>query len=154
VSQYSILFYEEHDFDDTSIRLVQGAVGLYFIYLPSLMIPYPFAPSCLIYIGMSESRHNSVGNRLRAHKSGQSGNVALTNYAASYRTRFTYHTADVLKALGTDDILELESFFLGDFLRRHGAYPICNNQSGVLFPATGLRHGDVAIDWSFFAPPP
>lgn len=154
MGQYRILFYEEHDLDDTSIRLVQGAVGLYFVYLPSLVIPYPFVPSRLIYIGMSESRHNSIGSRLRAHKSGHSGNVALTNYAAGYRARFTYHTADVLKVLGTDDVLELESFFLGHFLKGHGAYPICNNQSGVLFPATRLTHDDVAIDWSFFALPP
>lgn len=153
MSQYRILFSEEHDLDDTSIRLVQGAVGLYFVYLPSLVIPYPFAPSRLIYIGMSESRPNSIGSRLRAHKSGQSGNVALTNYAARYRARFTYHTADVLKILGSDNVLELESFFLGHFFKAHGSYPICNNQSGALFPATRLTYDDVAVAWGFFAQP-
>ncbi len=143
-------FIEHHDFDDTSIRLVQGTTGLYFIYLSGLCISYPFKPSRLIYVGMSESKQNSIGNRLRAHKSGQSGNIAITNYAARHDACFTYHSLDILKTLGTENVLELESFFLTDFLREHGAYPICNNQSGTFFPEPTLTRDVISIDWNFF----
>src|SRR5262249_568583 len=90
-------FFEEYRFDETSIHLVQGTVGLYFIFLRELRIPYPLKTSGLIYIGMSESRQNSIGNRLRAHKTGQSGNLAITNYALRHDVRFTYHSLDFLK---------------------------------------------------------
>lgn len=143
-------FIEHHDFDDTSIRLVQGTTGLYFIYLSELHIPYPFKPSRLIYIGMSESKQNSIGNRLRAHKTGQSGNLAITNYAARHGARFTHHSLDILETLGTENVIELESFFLTDFLREHGAYPICNNQSGTFFPEPTLTRDVITIDWNFF----
>jgi hypothetical protein len=146
-----IAFYELHDLDDTGIRLVQGTVGLYFIYVPSLRVPYPFAPSGLIYIGMSESRQNSIGRRLQAHKKGRSGNVALGNYIARRGAKFTYLTVDVLKALASTNVLELESFFLQHFMVQHGAYPICNNQSGVLFPGTRLEIEGVGVDWKFFS---
>ena len=143
-------FIERHDLDDTSIRLVHGTTGLYFIYLSELRIPYPFKLSRLIYIGMSESRQNSIGNRLRAHKTGQSGNLAITNYAARHSAHFTYQSLDILKTLGTEKVLELESFFLADFLREHGAYPICNNQSGTAFPESALTTQTISVDWTFF----
>lgn len=144
-------FIEHHDFDDTSIRLVQGTTGLYFIYLSELHIPYPFKPSRLIYIGMSESKQNSIGNRLRAHKTGQSGNLAITNYATQHDACFTYHSVDILETLGTENVLELESFFLTDFLGEHGAYPICNNQAGTSFPEPSLMRDAITIDWPFFS---
>jgi hypothetical protein len=150
MSAFKIAFFEPHDFDETSIRLVQGTIGLYFIYLADLHIPYPFKSSRLIYIGMSESRQNSIGNRLRAHRTGQSGNLAIKNYGACHEARFTYHSLDVLKTMGTENLLELESFFLLDFLSVHGAYPVCNSQSGISFPETGLSKDVLAIDWSFF----
>jgi hypothetical protein len=99
---------------------------------------------------MSESRQNSIGNRLRAHRTGQSGNLAIKNYGACHEARFTYHSLDVLKTMGTENLLELESFFLLDFLSVHGAYPVCNSQSGISFPETGLSKDVLAIDWSFF----
>ena len=147
---FHIGFIEHHDFDEASIRLVQGIIGLYFIYLAELQIPYPFVPSRLIYIGMSESKHNSIGNRLRAHKTGQSGNLAIANYASRYDARFTYHGLDLLKSLGTENVVELESFFLADFLSKHGAYPICNNQSGTFFPEATLTREAITIDWNLF----
>jgi len=143
-------FIEHHDFDDTSIRLVQGTTGLYFIYLGEPHISYPFTSSRLIYIGMSESRQNSIGNRLRAHKTGESGNLAIMNYAARHDAHFTYHSLDLLKTLGTENVLELESFFLTDFLHEHGAYPICNNQAGIFFPEPTLTRDAITIDWNFF----
>ena len=55
-------------FLDSSIRDLRGTIGLYFIYLMNTHIPYPYKPSRLIYIGMSESIQNSIGNRLRDHR--------------------------------------------------------------------------------------
>src|SRR5260370_27450264 len=151
MAHFSIGFYNHHDLDETSVRLVQGTVGLYFIYLVPLTISYPFKSSRLIYIGMSDSRQNSIGNRLKAHRTGQSGNIAITNYAARYPVRFTYHPLEVLRSFGTDNVLELESFFLTSFLQEFGAYPICNNQSGVSFPFTRLNTEEIAVDWRAFA---
>ena len=147
---FRINFLENHHFDETSIRFVQGTIGLYFIYQNKLSIPYPFRPSRLIYIGMSESKQNSIGNRLHDHKTGQSGNLAITNYSVRHDVRFTYQSLDILKILGTEKVLELESFFLAAFLTEHGAYPICNNQSGTSFPKTTLSRDDIIIDWGFF----
>jgi hypothetical protein len=151
MSTVTIGFYESHDFDETSIRLVQGTVGLYFIYLLDLKIPYPFQSSRLIYIGMSESKQNSIGNRLRGHKTGQSGNAAIMNYARRHQARFTFHSQQILEILGSNNILELESYFLEDFCSNFGSYPICNNQSGTLFPQTQLTSESVRIGWEFFA---
>jgi hypothetical protein len=150
IATMKISFLEHYCFDDTSIRFAQGSIGLYFIFLNELHIPYPFRFSRLIYIGMSESKQNSIGNRLRAHKTGQSGNLAIMNYAARHDARFMYHSIDILKTLGTENILELESFFLADFLAEHGAYPICNNQSGTFFPETSLTREALKIDWAVF----
>jgi len=143
-------FLDHYSFDETSIRFALGTIGLYFIFLSELHIPYPFRLSRLIYIGMSESKQNSIGNRLRAHKTGQSGNLAISNYAARHDTRFTYHSLDVLQAVGTENIVELESFFLANFLAEHGAYPICNNQSGTFFPEPSLTREAFKVDWAFF----
>lgn len=151
MNTFKVGFFEHYPFEETSIRLVQGTTGLYFIYLNQLQIPYPFRSSRLIYIGMSESKQNSIGNRLRAHKSGQSGNRAIANYTARHDVRFTYHSLDMLKTLGTENVVELESFFLADFLTEHGAYPICNNQSGTAFPETTLTRNTLSIGWDFFA---
>ena len=146
----TIGFTEEHDFDETSISLVQGIVGLYFIYLTDLRIPYPFKSSRLIYIGMSESRQNSIGNRLRGHKTGQSGNLAIKNYSTAHSVRLTYHSLQILRSLGTDNVMELESFFLRYFLADHGSYPICNNQSGFDFPETSLSSESIRVEWNYF----
>jgi hypothetical protein len=151
MSILTIGFYEEHDFDDTSIRLVQGTIGLYFIYVIDLRIPYPFQSSRLIYVGMSESKQNSIGSRLRGHKTGQSGNAAIMNYAKRYKLRFSFHNLQILETLGSKNVLELESYFLGDFLSNYGSYPICNNQSGASFPGTTLSPASVRINWEFFS---
>lgn len=150
MDQLKISFFEEHRFDDVSIRLLQGITGLYLIYLKDLLIPYPFQSSRLIYIGMSESKQNSIGNRLRGHKTGQSGNLAIANYANKYDVRFTYHSLEFLKTIGTENVLELESFFLTDFFKHYGAYPICNNQSGVSFPESSLSNERIDVDWHYF----
>ena len=145
-----ISFPQQYPLDDLSIRYVQGFKGLYFIFLEKLGIPYPFKVSRLIYIGMSDSTQNSIGNRLRDHKSGQSGNIGIMNYALRYEVNFAYLRTDMLKVLGSDKALELESFFLTSFAATHGTYPICNNQSGITFPDSPIDHSAVRVDWDFF----
>lgn len=54
-TRITIHFSEMKVLEDLSIRLVRGLVGLYFISLAEPMIDYPFRPSSLIYVGMSES---------------------------------------------------------------------------------------------------
>jgi hypothetical protein len=145
----TIRFFEEKFFSDASLRDLRGAVGIYFIYLPEIKIPYPFGNSRLIYIGMSESRENSVGNRLRDHRAGASRNQGLANYIAEKQARFTFHSIDLLHVIGTHDVFELEYIFLTEFLTKFGCHPICNNQSGIL-PLSPMQTHLLEIDWSFF----
>jgi len=147
----TISFPEDYNFSDRSIKLLQGTIGIYFIYLVDLRIPYPFGQSRLIYIGMSESKQNSIGRRLLAHLSGQSGNHGIRNYADHHKTKFTYHSYELLRDLGTANLFEIESFFLGDFLRAKGSFPICNNQSGVLVIEPLMKHGQISVDWEHFS---
>jgi hypothetical protein len=89
---------------------------------------------------------------LRDHLSGQSGNLAISNYAKRYPVKFTCHSFDVLKTLGTDDLYELESFFLADFLTTFGSFPICNNQSGTFVLTPRVSSKDVSVAWERFDP--
>ncbi len=95
---------------------------------------------------MSESRQNSIGNRIRDHASGQSGNPGLTNYIRTRGANFRYLTFDFLRILGIPTIAELEGAFLRSFLSEHGAYPICNNQSGIELK-TAIALAPFEIDW-------
>jgi hypothetical protein len=142
----TISFPRQHNLEERSIKLVQGTVGLYFICLQTIKIPYPFLESRLIYIGMSESRHNSIGRRLRGHLMGQSGNYAIRNYAERHSARFAYHSFQLLKNLGATSLYEIESFFLSDFVRVHGAFPICNNQSGWSVAEPKIT-GRITVAW-------
>jgi hypothetical protein len=146
----TIRFLEEYIFDEVSIRSLRGSAGLYFIYVEDILIPYPFRSSRLIYIGMSESKQNSISNRIRDHESGQSGNPGLTNFIRSRVAKFTYLSFDFVNVLGIPTVAELEGSFLRAFLREHGAYPICNNQSGIelrlAIPVTAFE-----IEWQRFA---
>jgi hypothetical protein len=148
----TVSFVESHDLSVRSIKFVNGLAGLYFIHLTDLAIAYPFGRSQLIYIGLSESKQNSIGSRLRGHLSGQSGNLAIRNYAARYKVEFTYHTLDVLSVLGTSDLYELESYFLSNFQESLGAFPICNGQSGMTIKIPALDPKSINILWESFAP--
>jgi hypothetical protein len=148
-SQITIRFFEFKKLDEISIRFVRGIVGLYFIFLPDLTIEYPFRPCKLIYIGMSESKQNSIGNRLRDHASGQSGNPGLTNYIKTKDAEFTYLTFDLLSVLQIPTVGELEGAFLRAFLASFGCYPICNNQSGIEIRGEELPP-QFDIDWHTF----
>jgi hypothetical protein len=145
----TIRFFDEKSFSDAALRNLRGTVGIYFIYLADIKIPYPFGNSRLVYVGMSESRENSIGNRLRDHRSGLSRNQGLTNYIMRMGARFTFHSIELLHVLGTRDIFELEYIFLTAFATKFGSNPICNNQSGIL-PTVATQTRSVEIDWTFF----
>jgi hypothetical protein len=81
---------------------------------------------------------------------GQSGNLGIKNYANRYPTQFTFHSLDLLRVLGTDSLFEIEHFFLADFLKNFGAFPICNGQSGVEVKAPSLDTNRSRILWDFF----
>ena len=145
----TILFLEEYAFDEVSIRSSRGLAGLYFIYTEDTLIPYPLKSSRLIYVGMSDSKQNSIGNRIRDHQSGQSGNPGLTNYIQKRAAKFTYLSFDFLDILGIPTVAELEGSFLRGFLKEHGCYPICNNQSGIELRTT-VVFPPFDIDWQRF----
>lgn len=147
----AITFPQFYNFDARSINLVEGVVGIYYIYLEDLRIPYPFGASRLIYIGMSESKQNSIGKRLRAHRTGQSGNHGIKNYAKRYNAKFTFHSHKLLHNLGARNLHEIESFFLSKFLQPYGAFPICNNQSGVVVSESSITSAGINVDWGHFS---
>lgn len=137
------------DFVPSNIKLAMGIRGLYFIALPKTVIPYPFAGSRLVYIGMSEKRTNSIGKRLMGHYDGSSGNGGLRSYREREGLMFTYLNFEMLARVWDHRIEDLESYFILDFLARYGVYPICNNKSGF-----EVRNHDLKVsfdnDWSFF----
>jgi len=100
--------------------------------------------------GQNPSRQNSIGNRLRDHRTGQSGNPGIANYTKSHKVSFTYLGSEVLGSLVKKTIMEIEGLFLEDFLECHGSYPICNNQSGIDSQAFTSREKQFSIDWTFF----
>jgi len=126
-----------------------GRTGLYFIFLKSLMIPYPFAGSRLIYVGMSESQRNSLGNRLRDHASGRSENRGISGYIKKWEVMFTYLDSEFLtQVYPSIEIEPIETIFLESFADHFGTYPICNNKRGDLESAPLIK--GVSINWSFF----
>lgn len=145
----NIIFTRTYNLREQEVKFVQGVVGIYFIFLTDTAIPYPFEGSRLIYIGMSESKQNSIATRLRGHLTGQSGNLGISNYAKAKTVKFTYYSAEVLKNFGNDNVFDMESYFLSGFLEHHGSFPICNGQSGHQFSADGNLI-KAKVDWSFF----
>jgi len=144
-----ILFTQTYNLNEQEIKFVRGVAGIYFIYLTDVEIAYPFSNSRLIYIGMSESKHNSLLKRLGGHLSGQSGNMGISNYATTQIVRFTYYSAEVLSNYGNENLFDIEDFFLSDFLKHYGCFPICNGQSGHK-PSETSRPITASVDWSFF----
>jgi len=127
-----------------------GCVGLYFIFVDNLSIPYPFNNSRLIYIGMSESKSNSIGNRLRNHISGHSQNKGILGYNDRWNLRFTYLDYEFLKHVFSFDKIEsMETYFLEDFVKHFGSYPICNNRRGAT-EKTSTAKSKIKVDWQFF----
>jgi len=126
-----------------------GICGLYFIFLKKTEILYPFRKSRLVYIGMSEKKTNSIGKRLSGHYDGTSGNEGLVNYRKVEGLYFTYLNFEMLKRIWKYRIEDLESYFILDFLKEYGVYPICNNKSGF-----EIKKHDVPvtldINWRYF----
>lgn len=144
-----IFFDKGKVFQPSNVKPLVGIVGLYFIFLNDLEIPYPFRASRLIYIGMSEKRTNSIGTRLTGHYDGQSGNVGLLNYRKTQNLSFTWLNFEMLRGIWTHRIEDLESFFIQDFVSNYGVYPICNNRTGTEV-LRSHHDASLTIDWSYF----
>lgn len=136
-------------FNPNNIRPLNGIAGLYFIFSESIDISYPFQQSKLLYIGMSEKKTNSIGNRLLGHFDGKSKNVGLQNYKKVTDLFFTYINFDLLRSRWEYRIEDLESYFILDFVEKHGVYPICNNKSGLDIMNNSIKT-HFYIDWDYF----
>ena len=147
----TIVFSEDKPFSKRAIRFTLGVTGLYFIFLKNVRVTYPFESSRLIYIGMSESPQNSIGKRLRSHLTGQSGNRAIKNYSSCCEVRFTHYPLKLLENIGTTSLSLIESIFLEKFMLTHGAFPICNNQSGVQLNSLTKNVVEFKVNWSYFS---
>jgi len=139
-------------FDLKNFAPLRGRTGLYFIFLLKLSIPYPFKNSKLIYIGMSESRINSIGKRLRNHLTGESKNKGIAGYNSRWELKFTYLDYEFLKHLFPKISIELmETIFLENFAETYGSYPICNNRRGKNDALdSNKKTVSFKIDWNFF----
>lgn len=136
-------------FEIKNFTSLVGVVGLYFIFLNDLLIPYPLKGSRLIYIGMSESRINSIGNRLKDHVSGRSKNRGIIGYKQKWKLSFACLEYDFLKHIFMHEKMEhIEAYFLEDFADKYGAYPICNNKRGL--EDMPKITNTPKIDWEFF----
>jgi len=147
--KYRIHFDDFKYFEPRNIRPLMGICGLYFIFLKKTEIPYPFKKTRLIYIGMSEKKTNSIRKRLFDHYEGISGNEGLVNYRKIEDLYFTYLNFEALKGIWKYRIEDLESYFILDFVKEYGIYPICNNKSGFDVKEIDLPIS-LAIEWKYF----
>lgn len=145
----SIFFDTPKDFESSNILPLNGIAGLYFIFGQTISIQYPFDTSRLLYIGMSEKKTNSIGSRLIGHFQGKSKNIGLVNYRKKEKLLFTYINFEILAAKWEFRIEFLESFFLMDFVKAFGVYPICNNKTGMEILNNDLTT-NFKIDWDYF----
>ena len=149
MQSFKIFFDECKEFEQRNFKALIGICGLYFIFLKETEIPYPLGKSRLIYIGMSEKKTNSIGKRLSEHYEGSSGNIGLIHYRKTEDLYFTYLNFEMLKGIWKYKIEDLESYFILEFVKHYGVYPICNNKSGF-----GIKEKDVQIsleiDWKYF----
>lgn len=146
---FKVLFDEPKSFEIVNIKPLSGIMGLYFIFLTNTEIHYPFKKSRLIYIGMSEKRTNSIEKRLSGHYDGTSKNLGLINYRQVEPLNFTYINFEMLKNVWQYRIEDLESYFLLDFVKQYGVYPICNNKTGFDILEKNLEI-IFEIDWLYF----
>lgn len=148
-NEVTIYFDSPKLFEANNIKPLNGIAGLYFIFSQSIEVQYPFQKSKLLYIGMSERRTNSIGNRLLGHFDGKSKNLGLVNYRKVEPLFFTYINFEMLKSLWQFRIEDLESYFILDFVEQFGVYPICNNKSGFEIQNQILT-SSFKIDWKYF----
>lgn len=147
--EISIYFDEPKSFEPVNTKALGGIVGLYFIFTQNTFIQYPFDISKLLYIGMSEKKTNSIGNRLSGHFDGKSKNIGILNYRKIDPLLFTYLNFEVLKTNWDFRIEDLESYFILSFVEHYGVYPICNNKTGAEIHSSELNV-NLKIDWNFF----
>ncbi len=144
-----IFFDEGRKFEPRNIKPLVGITGLYFIYNNEIELQYPFRKSRLIYIGMSEKKTNSIGKRLQGHLEGTSGNEGIVSYGKVNVLSFTYINFEMLKRMWSLSIEDLESYFILDFVKHYGVYPICNNKSGYDILQSELN-SNLIINWKYF----
>jgi len=147
--EFKIFFDSPKVFEIQNIKPLMGIIGLYFIFNNKARIQYPFRKSRLLYIGMSEKRTNSIGTRLLGHYDGSSGNKGIANYNKVEKLCFTYLNFEMLKKIWQYRIEYLESYFILDFLKNYGVYPICNNKSGFEIKKFDVTV-NLEIDWKYF----
>ena len=144
-----IFFDKGQLFESKNIKPLMGLAGLYFIYNSEIEIRYPFDKSRLIYIGMSEKKTNSIGKRLLGHLDGTSRNEGILSYNKVNPLYFTYINFEMLRKQWSLNVESLESFFILDFVKTFGVYPICNNKSGYNILSMDLDIG-IKINWENF----
>ncbi|MDD3014705.1 MAG: hypothetical protein PHC34_13475 [Candidatus Gastranaerophilales bacterium] len=149
MNKIQLFFDEGQPFEYANIKHLMGLAGLYLIYNTQIEIQYPFRKSKLIYIGMSERKTNSIGKRLQGHLEGSSGNEGIINYKKVNQLNFTYINFEMLRTKWPLNIESLESFFILNFVKHYGVYPICNNKSGynIMDQDVGI---DIQINWENF----
>jgi len=149
MKEIKLYFDEAKEFESQFIKPLLGVRGLYFIFSSQIKIPYPFKKSHLLYIGMSEKKTNSIGKRLSDHYEGKSGNIGITNYKKVDKLYFTYINYEMLRNIWLYSIEDLESYFILDFVKNYGIYPICNNKTGFEIINNKLDL-NIIINWQYF----
>jgi len=145
----NIYFDSPKAFENSNILPLLGITGLYFIFTSTIQIQYPFNKSRLLYIGMSEKRTNSIGNRLNGHFMGKSKNIGLINYRNVEPLWFTYLNFEMLRNIWAYRVEDLESYFILNFVDHFGVYPICNNKTGLDIMSNSIAT-HFNIDWNYF----
>jgi len=149
VKELKIFFDKPKTFENQNIKPLMGLIGLYFIFNEKTKIQYPFKKSRLLYIGMSEKKTNSMCSRLLGHFNGASKNIGLVNYRQNEQLYFTYINFEMLRNFWDYKIEDLENYFILDFVKKYGVYPICNNKSGFEILNKKLT-ATFTIDWQSF----
>lgn len=98
---------------------------------------------------MSEKGTNSIKVRLLGHLDGKSNNVGLVSYRKIEPLWFTYINFDVLTNIWNLRVEDLESYFILNFVKHFGVYPICNNKTGFEILRNTIT-SELKIDWSYF----
>jgi len=103
--------------------------GIYIYWLAKELIFYPFTKSPIFYIGKAQD----LSNRLRYHFSADNDipliegeNARSWSYQNYYFERQPFHIT-ILDA-GPFRLDDLETLFIGVFILKYGAMPLCNGQ--------------------------
>lgn len=90
-----------------------------------------------------------MGSRLMGHFDGTSGNPGLINYRKVDNLFFTYINFEMVRQFWKFRIEDLESYFILDFVKNFGVYPICNNKSGFEILGKSII-SEFDINWNYF----